>query len=135
MLGSLSVLISADDVAIVVDSECLCLHGTGKIKLLEVAVSPPHKAMLDTGRRGGKRTDNRPGLGESDRVSVGHVRLRIGEGQDEGVTAQDVALEARLPVRIEREPAENVAAIIDIVSNGNRRTWRAVPQTEAAIDV
>jgi len=77
-----AVLVTANDIAGVVDPECLGLHRVGKIELGEPAVGAPHKAMLNARSRGGERTDNRAGLVESDGEGVGHIRLRIGEGQD-----------------------------------------------------
>ena len=82
VLCSSAVLIAANDIASVVDPECLRLDGAGKIELGERATGAPNKAMLDPRSRGGERTDNRAGLVESDGEGVGHIRLRIGEGQD-----------------------------------------------------
>ena len=56
MLCAGAVLVTANDIAGVVDPECLGLHRVGKIELGEPAVGAPHKAMLNARSRGGERT-------------------------------------------------------------------------------
>ena len=63
VLCSGDILVAADNIAGLVNPECLGLNRVGKIELGEPAVGAPHKAMLDARSRGGEknRQSCRPG--------------------------------------------------------------------------